>query len=124
MGPSDLDHVTEFFGLNCESTSEFLEGRLQYTFDRFQSSDMYGGRDYIVAGLPHIDMIVGMKRLAGSECPTEDLFCPIRNDFVGVHVRRGARTCLKDINNKLLVQLSVDYLLRRLNDCIADGLIK
>ena len=52
-------------------------------------------------------MIVGVNPLLGSERSAEDLNRPIGDHFVGIHVRRSARTGLKDVEDKLPVELSV-----------------
>src|SRR5713101_3537951 len=57
-------------------------------------------------------------RLVASLAP-EKLDCAVRDDLVHVHVRRGTATRLEDINNKLVVESSLHYLLGRGDDGLA-----
>ena len=53
------------------------------------------GKD-VVRRLPEVDVVVGMDVLAGEAC----------DHLVRVHVRRGARARLEDVDRKLVVELA------------------
>src|SRR5690349_23380504 len=49
-----------------------------------------GGRDHVVGGLRHVDVIVGMHRLVRAALPAQQLVRAIGEHLVTVHVVRGA----------------------------------
>src|SRR6476620_141694 len=57
---------------------------------------MHGGRKNVVRRLPHVHVVVRGHVLAGERC----------HDLVGVHVRRGPRTGLENVDRELIVQLA------------------
>src|SRR5690349_16675828 len=50
---------------------------------------------------------------------TEKLDRTVRNDLVHIHIRRSTATRLEDINNKLVVESSLHYLLCRGDNSLA-----
>jgi hypothetical protein len=78
--------------------------------------NMDGRRNHIIAGLSHIDVIVGMDGVFRTDRLTGQLAGTIRNDLVRVHVRTRTRASLEDIDREMLIQLAFDHFLRCLND--------
>ena len=77
---------------------------------------MDGGRDHIIARLPHVDVIVGMYVLPRADRFARQLRGTIGDDFVRVRVGAGARTGLKNVQRKMVVEFSVNNFLSRLDD--------
>ena len=63
-------------------------------------------------------MIVGMDRLLAAHLATEDLNGAVRDDLVGVHVRLGAGTGLKDGQREVVDELEV----RNFRSCLLNSL--
>ena len=76
---------------------------------------MNGGREHIVRGLPHVDVVVGVDRLLLVEAiAAGHLDGAVTDDLVGVHIGRGARAGLVDVDGELIVPLSGRHLPRSL----------
>ena len=89
MGSADFDNSIELSSLPVESAMEPGQRRQELTMDRFRGSDVNGCGDDIVAGLAEVDVIVWMDELAAPDA-AEQFSCAVGNDFIGIHVRRGA----------------------------------
>ena len=81
-------------------------------------ADVDGSRDHIVGALAHVDVIIGMHRIA------QLLGGEMGDHFIGIHVGAGARTGLEHINGKLIVMFAVGDLFRTLLDGGCDLSIK
>ena len=57
---------------------------------------MHDGREGIVGGGRHVDVVVGVDGLLGAHCAAEDLNGAVGDDLVGIHVGLGARARLPD----------------------------
>ena len=86
--------------------------------------DVHGRRIGVVRRLAHVDMVVGMNRLLGAHFTAQHLDCAVGDHLVGVHVGLCARAGLPDDKREVLVQLAVDYLLRRRDDGVTDGRVQ
>ncbi len=69
-------------------------------------------------------MIVGMHRSARAALPAKELDRAVRDDLVGVHVRRRAAPGLEDIDDELVVERAVDDVLSRADDRSGDVLVE
>src|SRR5439155_9854162 len=58
------------------------------------------------------DVIIGMNRIFGTHNPAQKLDRAIGDDLIGVHVRRRTGAGLKNVENKLVVQLAGSNFLR------------
>ena len=85
--------------------------RDQPVFQRQHRRNVHGSRKCIVGGLAHIDVVIRMAELL--PC---DLIGPVRDDFVGIHIRLGAGSRLPDDERKFLRQFSVDHLIAGFRD--------
>ena len=63
-----------------------------------------------------IDVVIRMDRLFRADYPARELDRAVRDHFVGVHVRLGARPGLEDDERKFPVKLSINDLLRGAHD--------
>ena len=82
---------------------------------------MHRGRESVVRGLAHVDMIVGVDRLLRTHLAAHDLDGAVRDHLVRVHVRLGAGTSLPDHQREMIVQLARDHLARGLDHRAANG---
>ena len=79
-----------------EGGLELLERGQQVVLGLVQRGEMDGRREHVVGGLAHVDVVVGVGAVAGE----------VGDDLVGVHVRRGARAGLEDVDRELVVELA------------------
>ena len=101
---------------------EAFQGRQQFLGDRLTDRDVNGGREHVVGGLAHVDVVVGVDRLFLVEAiAAGQLDGPIADDLVGVHVRRGAGARLVNINGKLVVVFAGGDLARGQDDGLSEG---
>ena len=118
MGSSDLT-IREPFGPHPPAP---LQGAGIIVFNRFHCRDMHRSGEHR-SRLPHIDVIVWVHLLR-SHNATQDLNRPVRDDFVGVHVCGSARASLENIDDELVVELSLNHFLRRFHDCLTDRFLQ
>ena len=114
---TDLEDVIELLRLSEQRLMQLVERWNQLMDYAVQRCEMNRGGNNVVARLALIDMIVRMDRLVAA-CAAEELDCPVGNHLVGVHVRRGAGTGLKNVHRELRIQFSIDHFL----GCFLDGL--
>ena len=77
---------------------------------------MDGARNYIIAGLAYINVIIRMDRVFRADRFAGVLTGAIRNYFIGVRVRARARTGLKNVEREMLIELSFHHFFGRLDD--------
>mmetsp|Transcript_15280 Transcript_15280/g.35221 ORF Transcript_15280/g.35221 Transcript_15280/m.35221 type:complete len:210 (-) Transcript_15280:193-822(-) len=116
MGPTNLDNVGVLLALLGERGVESLEARECDLRDHLGDRYMHGGRKGVVAGLSHVDVVVGVDGGFGSDGTAQNLDRAVRQDLVDVHVGLGARSGLEDDQGEVLVQLSVHDLVRGLRN--------
>lgn len=88
---------------------------------------MHDGREAIIGGRGHVDVVVWVYRLFRTHCASKYLNRSIGNDLICVHVRLGARACLPynewEMVNKLQRSYFFSSLLNRITQLrICDGL--
>ena len=83
-------------GLGGERRLERLERRQQVVGRLVERGEVHGRGEHVVGGLAHVDVVVGVRALAGE----------VGDHLVGVHVRRGARAGLEDVDRELVVELA------------------
>jgi hypothetical protein len=103
-----LDDVGELVGLGRERALELLERGQELVRRLVERGQMNRGREDVVGGLAHVDVVVGMRAVTGER----------RDHLVGVHVRRGAGPGLEDVDRELVVVLPA----RDLVGCGGDAL--
>ncbi len=111
----DFEHVVEFRRLLLQRARQFGQGRDQRPLDPFQRRQVNGRRNGVVAGLAAVDVVVGMDQFAAA-LAAEQFAGPVGDDLVGVHIGRGARAGLENIQHELPVPLAVNDFLRGLGD--------
>ena len=117
MGPTNFEHIGEFDGFGGERVSQRTafahEGGV---FER--QRDPRGGREHVIGGLTHVDVIVRMDLSVGASGAAEQLRGAVGEDFVGVHVVRRPRTGLVDVDDELITKLTAQDLVGRGDDGI------
>jgi hypothetical protein len=71
-----------------------------------------------------VDVVVGVDGVLRAELSAQDLDGPVGDDLVRVHVGRGPRTRLEDVEHELVVQRSRYYLLRGGDDGFLQVLVE
>src|ERR1700677_3860261 len=80
------------------------------------SRDMHRGREGIVGGLRHVDVVVGMDGVFGAHLTAGKLDRAVGNDLVGVHVGLGAAAGLPNTERKFSVEFAFDDLVGGADD--------
>src|SRR5215211_9152719 len=70
------------------------------------------------------DDVVGMDGISGAEFAAEDLYGPVGDDLVGVHVRGGPGARLEDVEDELVVEFALHYLLGGPYDGVPELLVE
>ncbi len=96
VGPPGLDHVGQIGGPGRQRRRQVLEGRPERRSTRGDEREVDGGREHVVARLRRVDVVVGMDRLA------EGGAGEVGQHLVEVHVRRGARAGLVQVDRELV----------------------
>ncbi len=108
--------IPEFFRLGFERAVQFSERRNETVPELFRAADMNGGGDHVVARLAHVDVVVGMHNRVRADRFALQLRATVCDHFVRVRVRARAGAGLKNIQRKMLVELSIDNFFGRLHD--------
>src|SRR5690606_33527997 len=116
VGAADLDDVIEGLGLFRQGVPQPPEGGQQVVGQAFQGGDVHGRGDDVVAGLAHVDVVVGMNGAPGAQGAAQNLVGPVGDDLVGVHVGGRAGPGLENVQGEVVVQAPVDDLLAGLDD--------
>jgi hypothetical protein len=74
------------------------------------------GGDGVVRRLAEVDVVVGVHRFLAAALAGQDLVGAAGDHLVGVHVGRGPRAGLEDVDHELVVEFALDHLLGRLQD--------
>lgn len=120
MGAADLDDVVEGFDLGLESVAEGSQCGEQSILELKDSSDVHDGRERIVRGSGHVDVIVRVNGLLAAHFASEDLNCAVGDDLVGVHVGLGAGASLPDDEGEVVDELEGGDFSGSLLDCLRD----
>ena len=103
-------------GLLRERVPQVHERWDQLPLHRHARRDMNGRGDDVVRRLAEVDVVIGVHRPGDPD----DLVGAASHDFVGIHVRRGARSRLIDVHDELAIQVADRYLLSRSSDGLSD----
>ena len=105
-----LDEVGELVGLGAERAGEPLERRQQVLLDAVDRGQVDGRREDVVRRLAHVHVVVRVGVVAGQ----------LGDHLVRVHVRRGARAGLEDVDRELVVVLALGHLVTGAGDALGD----
>ena len=85
VSAAGLDVVGELLRLCLQRRGEAVDRRQQVVVDLAERGQVHGGGEDVVGRLAHVDVVVGVRPVAGE----------VGDHLVGVHVRRGARPGLE-----------------------------
>src|SRR6185437_3865094 len=94
VGAPRLDDRAEASRLAREGAFELLERRQQLVLRHVEGGQVHGRGEDVVGGLAVVDVVVGVDARE------------LRDHLVRVHVRRGARAGLEDVDRELRVVLA------------------
>ena len=104
MGAADLHHLGELAGLCRKRRRQNGQGRREVRLQRQSHADMENRGNDIVRRLAKVHVVVGMNRTLRAQRLAGELAGTVRDDFIGVHVRRSAGTGLKHVQRKLVAE--------------------
>ena len=103
-----LSHCGRFVG---QRLLQPLQRRDQLFADGHGHGHVDGRGERVVGALPHVDVVVRMDRLLRLQAvAAEHLDRPVGDHLVDVHVARGARAGLEDVDRELVVELALGHL--------------
>ena len=91
-----LHQVGELHGLRGQRVAQVVERGKEALGDLLERGGVHGRREHVVRALAHVDVVVRVRAVAGE----------VGDHLVGVHVRRGARAGLEDVDRELVVVLA------------------
>jgi len=90
MGSADLYDIVPFGRFCRDGIAQFGHRRNQAFLGLDGGRDVHGGREAVVGGLRHVDMVVRMNRALAAQRGTLDLAATVGDDLVNVHVELRA----------------------------------
>ena len=111
LGPSHLDDVLELLGLRLERPAQLRHG-LDQAHDARIGRELERRRIDVVGALAHVDVFVGVQKLVVALRPTKQLKRAVGDNLIGIHVGRGARAALDDVDHELIEQPACPDLFR------------
>ena len=118
--PANLDNLVELLRLLVKRILQAVECREQLLLEFEDGGNVHDGREGVVGGGGHVDVVIGVDRLLTAHGSAEDLNGAVGDDFVGVHVGLGARTGLPHDERKVVDELEGGDLGRGLLNCFAE----
>ena len=110
VGATGLDDVRELVRLGLQRRLQPLERRQQLRAHLAQRRQVHRRREHVVGGLAHVDVVVRVHAALGE----------VGDHLVRVHVRRGARAGLEDVDRELVVVLARRDLVAGGRDALGD----
>ncbi len=111
-GLYDAPELLRFFG---QGLAQAIQGGDELLFYLRQGGQVDRRGDDVVGGLAQVDVVVGVDELGGA-LAAQQLRSAVGDDLIGVHVGGSAGAGLEDIDDELIVQLTVGHLARGLPD--------
>jgi len=115
VGAADLYNVLKFPSFGIDFIMYFFNCRNEPNHGR-RSRNVHGRRERVVRRLRHVHMVVRVNRILRAEDSAGNFNGAVGDDLVDVHVGLGAAAGLPDAERELIVQLSRDDLVRRLDN--------
>jgi hypothetical protein len=116
MRASRLYDTGEFPALVGEAITQALDARDEMMLGLLRCGDVHRRGKGVVRRLATVDVVIGMDRRLCPQLATGHLDRSVGNDLVAVHVCLSAAPGLPDEEREVVVELSVDHLVRRLRD--------
>jgi hypothetical protein len=118
--PANLDQVLPLVALPLQGVSQALEGGEERLFEVEDSGDVHDGREGVVGGRRHVDVVVRVDGLLAAHGAAENLDRAVRDDLVGVHVGLCAGTGLPYDEREVVDELERGHLLSSLLDRLSE----
>ena len=115
VGPADLHHAVEFACLGSQGHVQPGQRRQELPLDHLHRGDVDGGRNDVVAGLPQVDVVIGVDQLAAARA-AEQLGRPIGDHLVRIHIGGGAGPGLENVDREFRIPASLNHFPARLPD--------
>jgi hypothetical protein len=115
LGAAHLQDVVELLGLAGERVLQHLH-RVEQVVGREDDRDLDRRRVDVVGRLAQVDVLVRVDDVVVATRVPHDLQRAVRDDLVGVHVRRRAGAALDDVDHELVGQRAAADLLARAGD--------
>ena len=112
MRAPGLEHAGERAALSLSAVGERASPTRARPGSTQQDRQARRGREDVVRGLPHVDVVVGVHALVGAARPAEQLAGAVGEHLVRVHVVRRAGAGLIDVDDELVAQLAGEDLVR------------
>src|SRR5438094_7455012 len=110
MRAADLDDYAELLRPLAQCFVQVTQRWTQLKDEAFKGCNMNCRGNDIVAGLPVVNVVVGMHQFVA--LPTAEQFRrSICDHLVGVHIRGGAGTGLKNVHHELRVEFAINNFL-------------
>ncbi len=110
VGAAHHDDRFETHGRIGQRVAQPLESWVEGVLDPVDNRQVDDGGNDVVAGLPAVDVIVGMHRFAAATAAAGEFVGAPRDDLVGVHVGLGAAAGLEHHQGKLRVKPALLHL--------------
>ncbi|MPM94770.1 hypothetical protein SDC9_141918 [bioreactor metagenome] len=123
LGTTDLEDVLELRRLGQIGLAQALHG-VEQALDGKHHGQLERSGVHVVGALAHVDVVDRMQLLVVAAGPAELFQCEVGDDLVGVHVGRGTRTALDDIDDELPVQPAVGNLATGVFDGTVSGVVQ
>ena len=120
VGTANLDQVLELLDLLLQSVAQGLEGGQEGVLELDNGGNVHDGREGVVGGGRHVDVVVGVDGLLGTHGAAHDLNGAVGDDLVGVHVGLGTGAGLPDNQREVVQQLALGDLGGGLFDSLTD----
>ena len=78
---TDLDDLFESLGLRVQSISQLSQSRNEVLANLNDGGNMHDGGEGVVRALAHVNVVIRVDWLFGTEFTSEHLDCPVRNDL-------------------------------------------
>ena len=101
LGAAHLEDILEFVALGVEGLLQSVDA-LDEVIQRGVDAEAEAGGVCIVRGLGHVDVIVGVDDVVAALLLAEVLEREVCHNLVRVHVERGARAALEDVERELV----------------------
>ena len=101
VGAADLDDAGKLSGFFSQCCGQQAKGGLQARVQGQGHAHMQRRRDDVIRGLPQVHVVIRMHGPFGPDRLAGKLAAAVRDDLVGVGVRRGAGTGLENIHGEM-----------------------
>ena len=107
--------LSHWLALSASTSASRSSAGISFWSDAQRDGDVNRRREHVVGALAHVDVIVGMDRLFLCEAVAARIsIARLLIDLVDVHVARGARAGLVNVDRELVVELAGRDFLGRL----------